>query len=318
VGNRFDALMCWMSETPLDQNVSYVMMHTTRTVRAFVNQVAYRIDVDTLHRETGVSFGLNDIGRAEITTSAPIFFDPYMQNNHTGSFILVDPFTNVTVAAGMIRGEARTDQDVAPTAVASKSPDVVWQDWNVSATERAARNAHKPLVLWFTGLSGSGKSTIARGVERELFAAGYNTMLLDGDQLRHGLNGDLGFSPGDRKENIRRAAEVARLFYHNGAIVLCTFVSPFAADRDFARSLIPDGDFIEIFVDTPLEVCQERDPKGLYQRAGEGQIRNLTGVGAAYEPPADPEVVVRGVEPAQSNIDALVKTVSERAPRGEL
>ncbi|MGQ0560699.1 MAG: sulfate adenylyltransferase subunit CysN, partial [Gemmatimonadota bacterium] len=234
VGTRFDALMCWLSATPLDPRVPYVLMQTTRSVRAYVNNVAYRIDVDTLHRGTeNVSFGLNDIGRVEITTADPVFFDAYSHNGATGSFILIDPFTNVTVAAGMIRGEVR---EIADTVERTASPNVVWQPWNVPRAEREALNCHKAAVIWLTGLSGSGKSTIARLVERMLFERGVRTMLLDGDQVRHGLCADLGFAHAGRKENIRRVSEVARLFFEQGAIVLCTFISPFREDRARARA----------------------------------------------------------------------------------
>ncbi|HEX6911994.1 MAG TPA: sulfate adenylyltransferase subunit CysN, partial [Longimicrobium sp.] len=242
LGNRLDAMLCWMDEQPLDPSVSYVIQHTTRSARAFVSRVVYRIDVDTLHREDAQSLGLNDIGRVEVTASAPLFFDPYQLNRATGSFILVDPGTNVTVAAGMIRGPVQTadavfpEHDEAPRAV---SAGAVWEAWNVPREEREARNGHAALVVWFTGLSGAGKSTIARAVERRLFEAGVQTMLLDGDQLRHGLNGDLGFAPGDRAENIRRAGEVARLFWEQGSVVLCTFVSPYRADRERVRTLLP-------------------------------------------------------------------------------
>jgi bifunctional enzyme CysN/CysC len=282
VGTRFDALICWMSETPLDPTVAYVLMHTTRSVRAYVTEVVYRIDVDTLHREEGGTFGLNDIGRVEITAAQPVFFDAFAQNHATGSFILVDPFSNVTVAAGMIRSEAR---DVE-SAVSTVSSNVVWDDWNVRREERESRMGHRAAVVWLTGISGSGKSTIARQLERELFDAGHQTMLLDGDQLRHGLNGDLGFSPADRKENIRRVGHVARLFYEHGSIVLCTFVSPYRADRDAIRAMLPEGAFIEVFVDCDVEEAKRRDPKGLYSSG----VKGMTAVDAPYEAPVSPEL----------------------------
>jgi bifunctional enzyme CysN/CysC len=296
VGSRLDAMVCWMGEQPLDPSVPYVIQHTTRSSRAFVSRVVYRIDVDTLHREEAAQLGLNDIGRVEVTTSVPLFFDAYQGNRATGSFILVDPYTNVTVAAGMIRGPVQTAEELFPpapeTQAASVSPDVVWEGWNVSREEREARNGHGAGVLWFTGLSGAGKTTIAREVERRLFAQGVQTMLLDGDTLRHGLNGDLGFSPADRAENIRRVGEVARLFFAQGAVVLCTFVSPYREDRDRVRSLIPAERFMEIFVDAPLDELKRRDPKGLYARAERGEVANLTGVSAPYEAPEAPELRV--------------------------
>ncbi len=295
VGSRLDAIICWLNETPLDPKIQYVLQHTTRTARTFVNRIHYRINVDTLHREQPETFGLNDIGRVELTTSLPIFYDAYSQNRVTGSFILIDPFTNVTVAAGMIRGEVRTADELfrGTEMKESVSPNVVWQEWNIPRGEREARNEHGAAVVWLTGLSGSGKSTIAKLVERELFGRGCQTMLLDGDQLRHGLNGDLGFAAEDRRENIRRAGEVARLFFEQGSIVLCSFVSPYRADRDRIRGLFPGQRFFEIYVECDVEVCRSRDPKGLYQKATSGQISNMTGVAAPYEPPASPEMVAR-------------------------
>jgi bifunctional enzyme CysN/CysC len=305
VSNRLDAMLCWMSPQPLDPSVSYVLMHTTRQVRAYVSQVVYRIDVDTLHRERADTLELNEIGRVEITTAQPIFFDPYQINHATGSFIVIDPFTNVTVAAGMIRGEVKTAETLFATEAPTPptSPHVVWEPWNVARGEREVRAGHRAAVLWFTGLSGSGKSTIARALERELFAMGCNTMLLDGDQIRHGLNGDLGFSEADRRENIRRAGEVARLFFEHGDIVLCTFVSPYPDDRQRVRALVPEARFFEIFVDCDIEECRRRDPKGLYAQADLGRISNLTGVDAPYVPPESPELTIASHE---ETVDAAV------------
>jgi bifunctional enzyme CysN/CysC len=289
VSRRLDAMLCWMDVRPLDAAVSYTLMHTSHHVKAAVQRVVYRIDIDTLHRDDVDTLELNDIGRVEIITAEPVFFDPYQINQATGSFILVDPFTNATVAAGMIRGELKTaDAIVRPQA----SPDVVWQDWNIPREERERQAGHRAAVLWFTGLSGSGKSTIARAVERELYGTGVSTFLLDGDQLRHGLCSDLGFSEEDRSENIRRAGEVARLFFEHGNIVLCTFVSPYAEDREQVRALFPEGRFFEIFVDCDVEECRRRDPKGLYARAAAGEIPNLTGVSAPYVPPERPDLVL--------------------------
>jgi bifunctional enzyme CysN/CysC len=293
VGSQLDAMLCWMGEQPLDPATPYVIQHTTRSSRAYVSRVVYRIDVDTLHREEAAQLEMNDIGRVEVTTSVPLFFDAYEGNRATGSFILVDPYTNVTVAAGMIRGPVQTADALYPAAEAAVSPDVVWEGWNVPREEREARNGHGAAVLWFTGLSGAGKTTIAGRVERRLFEAGVQTMLLDGDTLRHGLNGDLGFSPADRAENIRRVGEVARLFFAQGAVVLCTFVSPYREDRARVRALVHGGRFLEVFVDAPLDELRRRDPKGLYARADRGEVANLTGVSAPYEAPEAPELVLR-------------------------
>jgi len=294
IDSRVDATLCWLDERPMEVDAPYLLMHTTRLLKAFVSRVIYRIDVDTLHRETVETLSLNDIGRVELTAAQPIFFDPYQQNQGTGSFILIDPGTNRTVAAGMIRGTIRTADEVlggnAAGDVSPVSPAVVWEEWNVSRGEREARNGHRAAVLWFTGLSGAGKTTIARAVERELFASGCQTMLLDGDQIRHGLCGDLGFSPGDRRENIRRVGEVAHLFWQQGSVVLCAFVSPYREDRDRVRGLLPPGAFVEIHVDCDVEEVKRRDPKKLYERAERGGVAFLTGVHSPYEAPDRPDL----------------------------
>jgi bifunctional enzyme CysN/CysC len=296
VESELDATLCWMSDEPMKPGTHYWLRQTTREVKAFVSKVVHRIDVDTLHRDKVDAFGLNDIGRVQIQTASPIFFDRYEMNRETGSFILIDPHSNDTVAAGMIRGKVRTAERLVERLQDSSaterrtSPDVVWENWNVPLPEREARNGHKAVVIWFTGLSGSGKSTIAREVEARLFAEGRQTMLLDGDQVRHGINGDLGFSALDRTENVRRVGEMATLFYLQGNVVLCTFVSPFQRDRDRVRSLLPEGRFIEVFVDTPLDECERRDPKGLYARARAGEVADMTGVSSPYEAPEAPEI----------------------------
>jgi bifunctional enzyme CysN/CysC len=313
IGQSVEALIAWMSEAPLDQATPYTMLHTTRQTKAFVNRLVYRIDVDTLHREHVDTLGLNDIGRVQITTAAPIFFDAYRQNQATGSFILVDPFTNTTVAAGMIRGEVREMPDDPASRVARTSPDVVWDDWNIPRETREARNGHRAAVVWLTGLSGAGKSTIAREVERRLFESGHNTMLLDGDQMRHGLCGDLGFSDQDRIENIRRVGEVARLFFEQGSIVLCSFVSPFRADRERVRDLVPRGRFIEVHVDCPLEEVRRRDVKGLYARAEDGEVLNMTGVSSRYEPPANADLRLdTGAATVEASVATILSLLEER------
>ncbi|HEX2091958.1 MAG TPA: sulfate adenylyltransferase subunit CysN [Longimicrobiaceae bacterium] len=315
VSNRFEAIVCWMAEQPLCPSAPYVLMHTSRQVKAFVSRIVYRIDVDTLHRDEVGSFGLNDIGRVEITTVAPVFFDAYAQNQATGSFILVDPFTNVTVAAGMIRGEIRTAEEVfgrEEPAGRAVSPGAVWQEWNVSRERREERLGHAAAVLWFTGLSGSGKSTLARELEERLFGAGCRTMLLDGDQLRHGLCGDLGFGAADRQENVRRAGEVARLFFEQGSLVLCTFVSPFREDRERVRALIPEGRFYEVFVDCDLDTCRRRDPKGLYGKAARGEIVHFTGISSPYEAPEEPEITARtDAHTVEEMVEAILRRLRE-------
>ena len=310
ITNRFEAILSWMNERPLDRTTPYVLMHTSRQAQAFVSEVVYRIDVDTLHRESVDTFGLNDIGRVQITTSQPLFFDPYERNHVTGSFVLIDPHTNVTVAGGMIRGEVKEAPRPVeePRKLRAVSPHVVWEDWNIPRAERETRNGHRAAVLWFTGLSGSGKSTIARALERKLFASGRQTMLLDGDQMRHGLSGDLGFSPEDRRENLRRVGETARLFFESGDIVLCTFISPFRADREAIRACFPEGRFIEIHVAADVETCQARDPKGLYRKALAGEIQEFTGVSSPYEEPDAPEL---RIDTAGLSIQESVERVTE-------
>lgn len=288
VGTRFDAMLCWMDAKPLDPSLSYRLMHTSREVQAVVKEIVYRIDVDTMHRAEAATLLLNDIGRVQMLTSRPVFFDAYDKNHTTGSFILVDPHTNATVGAGMIRGSVAELPD--SEAVRKVSEGVVWQPLNVPREEREAAQGHGAAVVWLTGLSGSGKSSISREVERRLFDRGVKTMLLDGDQLRHGLNGDLGFSQSDRRENIRRVSEVARLFFEQGSLVLCAFVSPYAEDRARARGLLPKGRFVEVFVDCSVEAARERDPKGLYAKADRGEIAQFTGVSAPYEAPESPEL----------------------------
>jgi bifunctional enzyme CysN/CysC len=281
---RLEATLCWMSDEPLDRETSYLLMHTTRQVPARVDLVRHRVDVDTLRTHPVETLHLNDIARVEIEAAERIFFDPYERDTATGSFILVHPHTYGTVAAGMIHASA------GPKQQTSVSPNVVWESPNIPREEREIRNGHGAAVLWFTGLSGAGKSAIARELERTLFGADVRTVLLDGDQLRHGLCGDLGFAPADRRENLRRVGEVAKLFFESGNVVLAAFVSPYRADRERVRGLFPEGRFYEIHVDADLETCRARDPKGLYARAAAGAIQQFTGVSAPYEAPERPEL----------------------------
>jgi bifunctional enzyme CysN/CysC len=293
--NQVDATICWMSEAPLNPQGTYWLQHTTRQVKALISELNYKIDVDTMHRAETETLELNEIGRVQITTTQPLFYDRYQLNRGTGSFILIDPHTNSTVAAGMIRGKSRQIHELVepePEARRTKSSDVVWEQIGITREMREQQNGHQAAVLCFTGLSCSGKSTVARKVEQQLFDLNCKTMFLDGDNLRHGLNGDLGFSDADRQENIRRVSEVARLGFEHGSLVLCSFISPFQQDRDFARSLLPEGRFFEIFVKCDLEVCKRRDPKGLYEKALRGEIKNFTGITSPYEEPRNPELVV--------------------------
>ena len=294
VNNQFEAIICWMDEQNMSRSGHFILKHTTRLVKAFVTKIVYKIDVNTLHRQKAGTFSLNEIGRVEIKTAQPLFFDPYKINHETGSFILIDPITNHTVAAGMIRGAQRTVDDVAQERYARsrRSPNVSWEGGYVDLKKWELRNGHKPAVIWLTGLSGSGKSTVARSVMQALFDAGCQVMLLDGDNVRHGLCGDLGFSGKDRSENIRRVGEAAKLFFEQGNIVVCTFISPFYKDRQFVRSILPEGCFIEVYVKCDINVCKRRDPKKLYEKAESGEIPEFTGVTSPYEEPESPEIII--------------------------
>jgi bifunctional enzyme CysN/CysC len=282
VGQDIDVMVCWFADqASLVAGARYKVQHTTRSVMAKVEYLDYRLDVNTLHRdETATSLSLNEMGRVRLRTQAPLMFDPYRRNRATGGLILVDPVTNNTVAAGMI-----------VSAEQANATNVVWHANSVGRDQRAGRG----LTVWLTGLSGSGKSTVAAEVEQKLVAAGRPAYLLDGDNLRHGLNADLGFSAADRAENVRRVGEVARLFADAGIVAVVSLVSPYRADRDRVRALHDSAGlrFVEVFVDTPLEVCEARDPKGMYAKARAGEITGFTGVDDPYEAPENPDLVLR-------------------------
>ena len=315
VENNIEAIICWMDEESISNGTPYILKHTTKYVKAFISRILYKIDVNSLHREKTDTLSLNEIARVEIRTSSPLFFDSYKNNHGTGSFILIDPHTSNTVAAGMIRGPARTidnlTEKIEAKASQKKSPHTIWRGWNIPKQAREERNGHKAAVLWFTGYSGSGKSTIAGNIEKNLFDAGCNTMLLDGDTIRQGLCGDLGFSDEDRSENIRRAGETARLFFESGDIVICAFISPFEKDRAFARSLIAKDRFFEIYTKCSLEVCKRRDPNGLYKKVKDGEIKEFTGISSHYEEPQHPEVIaetdLRTVDDIIAEITTILK-----------
>ena len=290
IETRLEAIICWMDERASSMTTAYIMKHTTKVVRAYIRKIVYKIDVNTLHRAPADDFMLNEIGRVEINTAAPIFFDPYRINHGTGSFILIDPLTNNTVAAGMIRNAARYLEDYGDKP--RKSPHTIGHGLNIPLHDRERQNGHKAAVIWLTGLSGAGKSTIAKTLEQELFDRGCHTMLLDGDNVRQGLCGDLGFSDMDRRENIRRVGEAAKLFFESGHIVICAFISPFQRDRDIVRSLIAEKRFVEVHVKCSLHTCIKRDPHGLYKKALAGEIAEFTGVSSPYEEPSAPEIVV--------------------------
>jgi bifunctional enzyme CysN/CysC len=296
VSKSFESLLCWMSEQPLDPRRRYVVKHTARSVMVGSVDVRYRIDVDTLHRdESAQKLELNDLGRVHIALSSPLVFDSYRRNRVTGSLIVIDEASNETVAAGVILDtEVEHPDATAAETKHERSPNVRWQGTRMSRARRWESLGHPGATVWFTGLPGAGKSTIAAAVEERLILAGQPAFLLDGDNLRHGLNGDLGFDETARRENVRRTAHVARLLAESGTIALVSLVSPYAADREVAAALHAADDlhFIEIFVDAPLEVCEQRDPKGLYARARAGELTGLTGVGAPYEAPTDPDLVL--------------------------
>jgi bifunctional enzyme CysN/CysC len=297
VSNRLECLMCWMSEQPLNPGRRYLVKHSTRTVMLGAADVRYRIDVETLHRdETAQTLGLNDLGRVHLELSSPLVFDSYRRNRLTGSLIVMDEATNETVAAGVILDIEVDERDSEPKG--ERSPNVRWQGTRMTRPRRWNALGHGGATLWFTGLPGAGKSTIASAVEERLIEAGRPAFLLDGDNLRHGLNGDLGFDDQARAENVRRTAHVARLLAESGTVALVSLVSPYAADREAAAALhaADDLDFIEIFVDAPLELCEERDPKGLYARARAGELAGMTGVGAPYEAPSAPDLVLGTLE----------------------
>ena len=278
VSDKFEATIVWMSDEPMLPGRPYLLKCGTRTVTAAVAQLRYKVNVNTLEELAARQLELNEIGLVNLNLDQPLGFDPYTRNRDTGGFILIDRINNSTVGAGMLQAALRPAQNVH------------WQALDVDRGNRSVLKNQKACVLWFTGLSGAGKSTIANLVEKKLFGMGRHTYLLDGDNIRHGLNRDLGFTDADRVENIRRVGEVARLMTDAGLIVLVSFISPFRSERQLARSLLGTGEFFEIYVDTPLAVAEARDPKGLYQKARAGKIRNFTGIDSPYEPPENPEI----------------------------
>jgi bifunctional enzyme CysN/CysC len=278
VSDKFEATIVWMSDEPMLPGRPYLLKCGARTVTAAVAPLKYKINVNTLEELAARQLELNEIGLVNLNLDQPLAFDPYTRNRDTGGFILIDRINNNTVGAGMLQAALRPAQDVH------------WQALDVDRANRSVQKNQKACVLWFTGLSGAGKSTIANLVEKKLFGMGRHTYLLDGDNIRHGLNRDLGFTDADRVENIRRVGEVARLMTDAGLIVLVSFISPFRSERQLARSLLAEGEFFEIFVDTSLAVAEARDPKGLYAKARAGKIRNFTGIDSPYEPPENPEI----------------------------
>jgi bifunctional enzyme CysN/CysC len=299
--DAFAAHLIWMSETPLLPGRSYWLKAGAQTIGATVTELKYRVDIETFDHLAAKEMHLNEIAFVNVATAEPIVFGPYDENRDTGGFILIDRHSNATVAAGLIRFGLR------------RAANTYFQSFEVTKTARAQLNAQKPALLWFTGLSGAGKSTIADQLEKKLHALGKHTFVLDGDNVRHGLNRDLGFTEADRVENIRRVAEVAKLFVEAGLITLVSFISPFRAEREMARELVAPGEFVEIFVNTPLETCELRDPKGLYKKARRGELQNFTGLDSPYEPPENPELTLNArAESAGDLADRVIDFMHRR------
>jgi bifunctional enzyme CysN/CysC len=278
VSEQFAAHIIWMGDEPLVPGRSYLARIGTKTTPITVTAIKHLVDVNTRQHIAATTLHLNDIAFCNLSTAVPVAFDPYEQNRKTGLFTIVDRLTNHMVGTGLIAFGLRRGTNIHRQAL------------SIGKAERAALNKQRPAIIWFTGLSGAGKSTVADIVDQELFARGHHTTVLDGDNVRHGLNRDLGFTEVDRVENIRRVGEVAKLMAESGLIVLCSFISPYRAERDMIRNLVDPGEFIEVFVDTPIATCIERDPKGLYAKAKAGQLKNFTGIDAPYEPPQSPEI----------------------------
>jgi bifunctional enzyme CysN/CysC len=280
VADQFEANVVWMGDAPLLPGRGYHMMVGPKTVIASIGQLKYRIDVNTLQRVAGATLAMGEIGVCNLQLDRAIPFDPYDVNRDTGGFILVDRLSGATVGVGMLRFALR------------RAKNVVWQALDVNKAARSALKGQKACLLWYTGLSGAGKSTIANLVDKKLHSLQRHTYLLDGDNVRHGLNRDLGFTDADRVENIRRIAEVAKLMVDAGLIVSTAFISPFRAERRTARALVAEGEFIEVFIHTPLAVAEQRDPKGLYKKARRGDLKNFTGIDSPYETPENPEITI--------------------------
>lgn len=301
VADQFEATIIWMDDAPMLPGRPYLIKLGSGTIGASLGQPKYLVDVNTLEHLPARTMQLNEIGVCALSLDRPTAFDPYDENQDMGSFIIIDRFTNLTVGAGMLHFALRRSQNVH------------WQAVDVDKNARARINGHKPAVLWLTGLSGSGKSTIANLLEQRLYARGAHSYLLDGDNVRHGLNKDLGFTSADRVENIRRIGEVAKLMVDAGLIVITAFISPFRAERELARSLVAENEFVEIFIDTPLEVAESRDPKGLYKKARQGELKNFTGIDSPYEAPDQPDLHIKASELSpEEAADLIMATLEER------
>jgi len=304
VADQFECTLVWMVDEPMLPGRPYLLKMGTRTVGVTITEPKYKVNVNTLEHLAAKKLELNEIGICNIALDRAVAFDAYADNRSTGGFIVIDRLTNNTVGAGMLHFALR------------RAHNIHLQHLDVDKAARSALKGQKPAVLWFTGLSGAGKSTIANLVEKKLLALGRHSYLLDGDNVRHGLNKDLGFTAADRVENIRRVAEVARLMADAGLIVLTAFISPFRAEREMARALLPEGEFIEVHVDTPLDVAEQRDVKGLYAKARRGELKNFTGIDSPYEAPESPELRIDTA--AASAEDAAEQVVALLRQRGYL
>ena len=306
ISDQFEAQILWMSDEPLLPGRPYVFRSAATTASVIVTRLKHGVNVNTLEHRAIKTLELNEVGVANVSLDRQIAFDPYADNRDMGSFIVVDKLSNNTVGVGMIDFGLR------------RATNIHWQALDVDKQARSELNGQRPCVLWFTGFSGSGKSTVANLVEKKLHTMGKRTYTLDGDNVRHGLNKDLGFTDADRVENIRRVAETAKLFVDAGLIVLVSFISPFRSERRMARELVEDGEFYEIFVDTPIEVCEQRDPKGLYKKARAGQIKNFTGFDSPYEPPENAELTVDTVaHNPEENAERIIAFLTEKGYLGQ-
>ncbi|WP_296062180.1 sulfate adenylyltransferase subunit CysN [uncultured Amphritea sp.] len=301
IGKQFETTIIWMHEEPLMPGRNYLMQIGSKTVTASITDIKHQVNVNTMEHLAAKKLELNGIGECNISLDQDIAFDPYKTNRDTGSFILIDRMTNNTVGAGLINFALR------------RSTNITVQHTEVNKAVRSSLKTQKPCIIWLTGLSGSGKSTIADLVEQKLLASGHHTYLLDGDNVRHGLNKDLGFTDQDRVENIRRIAEVSKLMVDAGLIVITSFISPFKAERQMARDMVEEGEFIEIFVNTPLDVAEDRDVKGLYKKARRGELKNFTGIDSPYEAPEAPELDLKTVEmTAEEAADKVIELLKSK------
>ena len=294
--DQLAAYIVWMSGEPMIPERTYSIRFANKLTSVQITDLSYKIEVDTLSQLAAKTLNLDEVGYCKLALGRSIVFDSYRDNQKTGSFTLIDEHTNSTIGAGVVDFSLRRAQNIS------------WQKTSVNQELRSHAKQQKPCVLWFTGLSGSGKSTIADELEKKLHKLGKHTILLDGDNVRHGLNKDLGFTDQDRVENIRRIAEVSKLMVSSGLITIVSFISPFQSERVMARNLLDEGEFIEIYIDTPIELCEARDPKGLYKKARAGKLKNFTGIDSEYEVPEKAEITLRN---SKANIDDLVGEILE-------